>query len=398
MPHKIPNNWESKKLGALADFINGRAFKPSDWETAGLPIIRIQNLNGSLEFNHYAKPVVSRYYVNSGDLLFSWSGSRGTSFGPFLWRHRKGILNQHIFRVVSNAGVDKHFLYHQLKRITEMIEMRAHGSAGLVHVTKNELTKFSIDLPMNINEQIEIARILTTWDQAIETLGKLIDAKAKFKKCLMQKLLTGAKRLPGFSDKWEVKRLGEIAEVKDGTHQTPRYVTHGIPFYSVENVTNNNFTDTKYISEEEHNFLTKNFRIEKGDILMTRIGSIGDCKLIDWKVNASFYVSLALLKIKSNASSEFIFHYSKSDSFKKQAEIRSLQWAIPKKINLGEISEIRIFIPPTVREQTAIAKILTTVDIEIEYLKHKLDLFSSQKNGLMQKLLTGKIRIKGVTQ
>jgi type I restriction enzyme S subunit len=393
MPHKIPNDWESKKLGDIADFINGRAFKPSDWETTGLPIIRIQNLNGSLDFNYYAKSVVSRYYVNSGDLLFSWSGSRGTSFGPFLWSNRKGILNQHIFRVVVNNGIDKLFLYHQLKRITEMIEMRAHGSAGLVHVTKNELTKFSIDLPRYINEQIEIARILTIWDQAIKTLDKLIDAKARFKKCLMQKLLTGAKRLPGFNDKWQLRKVGEIAEVKDGTHQTPKYVTRGIPFYSVENVTSNNFIDTKYISEEEHNFLTKSFRIEKGDILMTRIGSIGDCKLIDWDVNASFYVSLALLKIKSNASSDFIFHYSKGDFFKRQAEARSLRWAVPKKINLGEISEIKIFIPSTVEEQTAIANILTTADFEIDCLKRKLALFTVQKQGLTQKLLTGKVRI-----
>ena len=99
---------------------------------------------------------------------------------------------------------------------------------------------------------------------------------------------------------WEVKTLGEIAVVRDGTHQTPTYVDYGVPFYSVESVTNNNFTNTKFITEEAHKILTKTFKIEKGDILMTRIGSIGDCKLIDWDVNASFYVSLALLKIKSN--------------------------------------------------------------------------------------------------
>jgi type I restriction enzyme, S subunit len=78
---------------------------------------------------------------------------------------------------------------------------------------------------------------------------------------------------------WEVKWLGDIADIKDGTHQTPKYVESGIPFFSVENVTRGDFTNTKFISEAEHRFLTKSFKIEKNDILMTRIGSIGDCKL-----------------------------------------------------------------------------------------------------------------------
>ena len=96
---------------------------------------------------------------------------------------------------------------------------------------------------------------------------------------------------------WVEKSLGDIGVIKDGTHQTPKYFEQGIPFYSVENVTANDFVNTKFISPKEHNYLTKNWKIEKGNILMTRIGSIGVCKYVDWEVEASFYVSLALLKI-----------------------------------------------------------------------------------------------------
>src|SRR5574344_2193467 len=109
---------------------------------------------------------------------------------------------------------------------------------------------------------------------------------------------------------WEVKKLGEIAYIKDGTHQTPKYVNVGIPFYSVETVVNNDFKNTKYISFKEHKQLTSKFRIEKGDVLMTRIGSIGVCKYIDWNVDASFYVSLTLLKFKSDTLARFFTHYS----------------------------------------------------------------------------------------
>lgn len=389
----VPKGWEVRPLGELADFINGMAFKPSDWMSEGLPIIRIQNLNGSSEYNFYNKPVDSRNYVNAGDLLFSWSGSRGTSFGPFVWNNGKGILNQHIFRVVVNKEIDKAFLYHQLKHITEVIERRAHGSAGLVHVTKKELEKFQIMLPKDDHEQKRIAEILSTWDRAIETLEKLIVKKKVLKRGLSQELLSGKKRLPGFREKWRAVRLGDIADVKDGTHQTPTYVEQGIPFYSVESITNDNFNDTKYISKEDHRLISKNCKVEKGNILMTRIGSIGDCKLIDWDVEASFYVSLALLKVKSCASAGYITHFSKTNFFKRQLEKRSLQSAVPKKINLGEIPKIEILLPASFEEQESVSNILTSVDIESDRLAKIATLMRTQKKYLMQKLLTGKIRV-----
>lgn len=188
---------------------------------------------------------------------------------------------------------------------------------------------------------------------------------------------------------WDVKTLGEIAVIRDGTHQTPTYVDYGVPFYSVESVTNNNFTNTKFITEEAHKILTKTFKIEKGDILMTRIGSIGDCKLIDWDVNASFYVSLALLKIKSNYLASYISHYSKSASFQKETEINSLQSAIPRKINLGPISNIRVLIP-TNAEQTAIATALSNIDDFISQTEKLIEKKKAIKQGVMQELLKAK--------
>jgi type I restriction enzyme S subunit len=194
---------------------------------------------------------------------------------------------------------------------------------------------------------------------------------------------------------WDVKELGDLVEVRDGTHQTPKYVDNGIPFYSVESITNNDFVNTKYISESAHKLLTKKFRIEKMDILMTRIGSIGDCKLITWNPNASFYVSLALLKPRDKSTAPFIYHFSKTEVFKKELEDRSLQWAIPKKINLGEISKIKICVPILKAEQTAIATMLSDMDVLIEKLKKLIEKKKNIKKGAMQELLTGKKRVSG---
>ena len=195
-------------------------------------------------------------------------------------------------------------------------------------------------------------------------------------------------------EEWVVKRLGNIATIKDGTHQTPKYVPSGIPFFSVEHVTSGDFKNTKFISEQEHHFLTRSSKIEKGDILMTRIGSIGDCKLIDWNVDASFYVSLALLKICHGYSAAYLAHYSKSSSFQKEVELHSLQSAIPKKINLGQISNIRILIPP-LPEQRAIAADLSDVDALITALDQLIAKKRNLKQATMQQLLTGEMRLPG---
>ena len=188
--------------------------------------------------------------------------------------------------------------------------------------------------------------------------------------------------------------LGDIAEVKDGTHQTPKYVkSGGKPFYSVENVTADDFKNVKHISLEEHKALTSNYRIEKGDVLMTRIGSIGCCKYVDWDVDASFYVSLALLKINEKYDSKFISYLSNIKSFKEEVMLNSLVFAIPQKINLGNISLIKVYIPTSKAEQTAIANILSDCDSEIAELEEKRDKYKEIKQGMMQQLLTGKIRL-----
>jgi type I restriction enzyme S subunit len=241
-------------------------------------------------------------------------------------------------------------------------------------------------------EQYAIEEALRDMDSLLGGLDRLIAKKRDFKQAAMQQLLSGQIRLPGFHGEWEVKPLGELASIADGTHQTPRYVQFGIPFYSVEHVTSGDFKDTKFISLEEHRFLTRSVKVEKGDILMTRIGSIGDCKLIDWDVDASFYVSLALLKIRPGYSAGFIAHCSNTAAFKKEIELHSLQSAIPKKINLGPISNVKIKLPPTLAEQAAIAEVLTDMDAELETLEQRREKTRALKQAMTQELLTGKIR------
>src|SRR5579871_4162261 len=101
----LPPGWKKAALGDICRLINGRAFKPADWAQAGTPIIRIQNLNDrSKPFNYYAGSYDARHHVKTGDVLLSWSGTPGTSFGCFIWDREPGVLNQHIFRVEVDSA------------------------------------------------------------------------------------------------------------------------------------------------------------------------------------------------------------------------------------------------------------------------------------------------------
>jgi type I restriction enzyme S subunit len=150
---EIPAHWEVKPLKHIAHFVNGFAFKPEEWGLEGTPIIRIENLNGGDGFNCTTRELPAKYCADKGDLLFGWSGNRGTSFGPFLWwRAGKHYVNQHIFRVVD-FDVDKAWLYWALRGVTFYVERQAHGIIGMVHVTRGELG--SIPIPMLPREEQE---------------------------------------------------------------------------------------------------------------------------------------------------------------------------------------------------------------------------------------------------
>ncbi len=184
----IDPKWPWVEIGQVCNLINGRAFKPSDWEKkedGGMPIIRIQNLNDPLaDFNYFSGSIAGKITIQNGDLLFSWSGSRGTSFGPHIWnREEAGILNQHIFKVEHSESVLRGYLYLALKRAVEEVEENLHGGVGLVHITKGNLEKICIPIPplaiqREIVAEIEVERKLVEVNrELIARMEKKIQVK-----------------------------------------------------------------------------------------------------------------------------------------------------------------------------------------------------------------------------
>lgn len=157
----LPSGWTKSPIGDLCGLINGKAFKPSDWAKAGLPIIRIQNLNRTdADFNFCNTAVDERFIVEPGELLFAWSGTPGTSFGAHVWQGPRAVLNQHIFRVrFDEATIERDFFKGAINSTLEELIGKAHGGVGLAHVTKGKFEATEVLLPPKAEQRRIVAKL-----------------------------------------------------------------------------------------------------------------------------------------------------------------------------------------------------------------------------------------------
>ena len=189
-------------------------------------------------------------------------------------------------------------------------------------------------------------------------------------------------RFPGFTDAWEQRKLGDLCDVYDGTHQTPNYQNSGIMFLSVENI--NSLNSDKYISKED---FIKDFKIfpEKGDVLMTRIGDIGTANVVESYEPKAYYVSLALLKKKS-LDPYFLKESISSETVKNDLWKRTLHIAFPKKINKNEISEVLVPYPEIREEQEQIGMFFKNLDNLITLHQRKYEKLQNLKKACLEKM------------
>lgn len=166
--------YSTKPIGEICQLINGRAFKPSDWGTEGLPIVRIQNLNDHCKpFNKYAGQYSEKHFIDNGAILLSWSGTPGTSFGCFRWERGPGLLNQHIFKVIIEEGLvdGDFFIYAVSSKLDEMIR-QAHGGVGLRHITKAKLEAIHLPIP-KLEEQRRIVDQIKECMKRVDEIAEL---------------------------------------------------------------------------------------------------------------------------------------------------------------------------------------------------------------------------------
>ena len=408
---QIPEDWETKEIRQVCKLINGRGFKPHEWKRNGLPIIRIQNLNGSDEFNYYDGLYDRKLEVNEGQLLYAWSGSRGTSFGPHIWKGERGLLNYHTWKVVTDneAISDGYFLY-ALRNLTASIEERAHGASALVHTQKWEMEGYQFPAPKEPAEQKAIADALSDVDALIVSLEKLIEKKRDIKTATMQQLLTGKKRLPSFGEgkgtkqtelgeipeDWSIARLEDVCiKIQDGTHFSPKvnggkflYITSkNIKFGTLD------ISNADLIDEHQHRLIYNRCDVKKNDILLTKDGaSTGNAALNYIDEEISLLSSVAFLRFDH---AKFCPRFFLQSILSSEGQTRLKGQMAGNAITRLTLEKIRRFefAIPSFDEQKAIAEVLSAMDLELEKLQKRLAKIKAVKQGMMQELLTGRTRL-----
>lgn len=347
--------WTYKKLGEVASYINGYAFKPEQWKESGTPIIRIQNLNNpEAPYNYYDGEVPEKVKIQNGDLLISWSASLGT----YIWDGGAAFLNQHIFKVeFDKTDIDKMYLKYAVTSKLEAMANLVHG-ATMKHIVKKDFDNTLIPYPSKSQQEAIVSEL----DEINSLLALKREQLQKYDK-LAQSLFYEMFGDPVENEKgWEVKPIMDLCVLlTDGTHQTPTYTDdaiNGIKFLSAKDVTSGHidWSNIKHIPFELHQELHKRLAPQRNDILLCKNGTTGICALVETDEVFDIYVSLALLRLKEGILPTYMVHAINNPETKYQFD-KSLKGIGVPNLHLGEIKKAKVILPPLSLQQQFASRI-----------------------------------------
>lgn len=374
--------WQEKKLGDIATFINGKAFKPSDWSNEGLPIIRIQNLTNSInDIHYYNGNIEDKYRITTGDILISWSAT----IDVFEWLNGDAILNQHIFKVVfDKEPIDKNFFKYLIKqKISEMLK-NVHGST-MKHITKGDFDNIKVILP-SLEEQKRIAKILDKADE-IRTKKRLANDKLDefLKSTFIDLFGDPAKNNKGF-DKIALQDIGNF---KNGINYNAGDCGYTIKCIGVgdfkngitlNSINNLNTVNISQMPNEEY-FLRKN------DIIFVRSNGskelVGRTLLVNTNLQENIVYSGFCIRLRveqENINNTFLLQLLNSKSIKDNMKNDGHGCNI-KSLNQTILGNITVIVPP-IELQNKFAKIVEKVEAQ----KQKNELVIEQMDNLFNSL------------
>mgnify|MGYP002507940209 CR=1 FL=1 len=370
------------RLGDVATYINGYAFKPGDWSDVGLPIIRIQDLTGtSYQLNYYDGEYPKNIEINDGDVLISWSAS----LGVYIWSKGKALLNQHIFKVIfDKASIDKKYFVFAVKYKLKEMQNKTHG-ATMKHIVKKDFDNTLIPYP-NEDKRKKIAYILEKVSEIIENEKYQLELLDNLIKSRFVEMFGDIETNP-FN--WKKSSVGEECfYIKDGPHKSPPYVETGtgIPFISTRNVVNGDKIDwstAKYISESDYLECIKKCKPEKGDILYSKGGTTGIAKVVDTDKKFANWVHVAVLKFGEQLDGKFFECMLNSDYCYAQSQ-RLTKGIANRDFVLSAIAQVKIYVPP-IEKQLEYVAFVQSVDKLKSEIQKSLDETQTLMDSLMQK-------------
>ena len=369
------DKWKKNKLDTVVDFFDNQRIPIDSGERKSGPY-PYYGASGIIDF-------VDGYIFNGEYVLLAEDGANIIlRSSPIAYLSKgKFWLNNHAHIMKMKTGSNE-FLIQLLEK--QNYEKYNTGTAQ-PKLNGEVVKKISLHFPSD-EEQSAIGSLFRTLEDLLVSYKENLANYQSLKATKLSKMFPKVGqtvpeiRLDGFEGEWEIRKLSEVSEVYDGTHQTPNYTESGVKFLSVENIST--LESEKYISEED---FEKDFKVfpEFGDVLMTRIGSIGVPNIVKTSEKIAFYVSLALLKPKKKTNSLFMKSSIESNPFQEELWKKTLHIAFPKKINKNDISQSTIKCP-SYEEQQAIGSYFSNLDNLIATHQEKISQLETLKKKLLQ--------------
>lgn len=405
----IPTDWKIKPANEFMEITRGASPRPrSDDSLFGGEIPWIKIGDADLDKSHQITEVESfvtekgkkkSRFVEEGTLLVSNSGA---TCGFAVFAGVDGCVHDGWLILRDYDEIVPGFLYHYINWNYEYLQSLSLGSAQ-TNLRTSLFGRLDIAKPPT-SEQRKIASVLHSVDQAIHKTGEIIEQTERVQKGIMQDLFRngignpGTKRLRRIGqvpEHWDVVKLGEVCEkVTDGTHKSPPTIENGYPYITSQNVRNWGFdlSNLKYISEEDHNRITSRCNPERGDVLYVKDGAnTGNVNVNTLDFEFSLLSSVALIKPKRSEIKPWFLKYLFSWPKFRELVISQMSGTGIRRLTISKLEKTDILVPP-IDEQVRIIDILNKYYSYRENQSKTRDRLQRLKQGLMQDLLSGKVR------
>jgi len=400
--------WEENVLSNITDAIFDGTHQTPTYTESGIPFFSVENIVSGNKNKFISKEdyeiATNKNKPEKGDILITRIGKIGFS-AIVDWNYEFSIYVT-LACIKQSKHFNSYFLHSYFQSSTYQKEIFSKSLLNAVpcKINMNELRETKVLLPKP-QEQQKIASCLSSLDELLAAHNEKLQALKDHKKGLMQNLFPypSASSVPGKSGgersrtpnyrfpefkkdgEWVEKILGKICDVRDGTHDSPKYISDGFPMITSKNLSENgemDFDKVSYITKEDYEKINQRSKVDIGDILFGMIGTIGNPVLV--KRDGFAIKNVALIKSKGGLNQQYLLHLLKSDFIAEQFH-KANAGGILKFIALGMIRKL-VISTPSLKEQQKIASCLSAVDEIITAQTKKIEQLKQHKKGLMQGL------------
>lgn len=409
----VPSYWELLPIRYYVTLVKGTKPKELTDINTGFPYLTMDYLRGrDGKTTMYPTSIDGLELIDENEILVLWDGANA---GEFMLS-QKGYLGSTMAKITVNPlKYDKKYFYFLLKTIEKVSKDYANGTT-IPHFDSKVLTDYYYPCP-SLMEQKAIAEFLDNKCGKIDSLVAELESQVAdlevLKKSEISHVVTKGldsnvqmkdsdiEWIGYIPENWNVTLLKNLAlQITDGTHQTPNYVDEGIPFISIKDMSAGviDFSDTKFISQEEHIILSQHAKVERGDIIFSRIGTLGVFIKVDTDVIFDIFVSLGLIKLKNDViNTDYLVYYLSSYNVMNYIQlVKAGGGTAAAKFNLGDVANTRVLLPNSL-EQQAIVNYLncycSKIDTTISKIKTQIADLRLYKQSLISEAVTGKIKI-----